>query len=113
MANITTILDKKNTAKKLSLIVDFVKEARKKYNNTDAVIDSPVVVTCSGRLGIKYLSAADKAAVATREIRSILSQLNDLDATTQGVNIKRELTGAVALNPVLANLEASLELGLE
>jgi len=113
MANITSILDKKNTAKKLSLIIDFVAEARKKYNNEESVIDSPTVGTCSGGQDIKYLSVSDKAAVATREIRSILRQLNDLDASTQGVNVKKELTSAIATNPVLANLEASLDLGLE
>ena len=111
--NITSILDRKNNAKKLDLIIAIVKDARKKYNNRDSVIDSPVVPTTCGVQGIKYLSVSDKAAVATKEIRAILRDLNSLDATTQGVNIKRELTSAIATNPVLVNLEASLDLGLE
>lgn len=113
MANITEILDRKNGSKKLNAIVEIVKEAREKYNNADAVIDSPSVATTCGVQNIKYLSVEDKAAVASKEIKAILCQLNVLDATTQGVNIKRELTSAIATNPVLVNLEASLALGLE
>lgn len=111
--NITKIIGMKNNGKKLDAIVEVVKAARKKYNNEDAVITSPTVATCSGGQNIKYLSDADKAAVATRELEGILSNLNTLDATVEGVNIKRELTSAIATNPVLTNLEASLALGLE
>ena len=111
--NITQILDRKNNAKKLDLIVELVKNARKVYNNEDAVIDVPSIGTCSGKQSVKYLGDADKAAAATKELRDILANLNCLDATVQGVNVKRELTSAIATNPVLVNLSASLDLGLE
>lgn len=111
--NITQLIGKKNNTKKLAAIVEIVKEARKKYGNKDADIDSPSVSTCSGKQGLKYLGDADKAALATKELTTILADLNCLDAELQGVNVKRELTGMIATNPILTNLEASLSLGLE
>lgn len=103
----------KNNGKKLDAIAALVKEARKVYNNEDAVIDAPDVVVCGGKQNIKYLSDSDKAAVAGKELQNILTSLNALDATTQGVNIKRELTGALATNPILTNIGQTLALGLE
>jgi len=111
--NITKLLGKKNTAKKLNTIIEIVADARKKYNNTKAEITSPVVSTCNGGQNLKYLSEEDKAAVATRELNTILTQLNALDAEVEGVNVNKELTSMIATNAVLTNLEASLSLGLE
>lgn len=111
--NISKLLGKKNNEKKLDAIVEVVADARKKYNNEDAVITTPSVATCNGAQSIKYLSDEDKAAVATKELQTILSDLNVLDAELEGVNVNKELTSMIATNPVLTNLEASLSLGLE
>ena len=111
--NIAKLLGKKNTSRKLDAIVEVVAQARKKYNNEDAEISVPSVATCNGSQSIKYLSDEDKAAVATRELQTILSELNVLDAELEGVNVNKELTSMIATNPVLTNLVASLALGLE
>ena len=111
--DITKLIGKKNNAKKLAAIVEVVANARAKYNNEDAEIKAPTVNTCSGGQSIKYVSDEDKAALATVELKKILSDISCLDAQMEGVNIKRELTGLIATNPVLVNLEASMTLGLE
>ncbi len=111
--SIAKLVGRKNNAKKLNAIVEVVAQARKKYNNEDAVISVPTVATCNGGQSIKYLSDGDKAAAATRELQSILTELNCLDAQVEGVNVNKELTSMIATNPVLTNLEASLSLGLE
>lgn len=111
--NISKILGKKNNTKKLDVIVQIVAEARAKYNNEESVIDAPKVATCTGAASIKYMADEDKAAVATKELQTILCEVNALDENMQGVNPSRELTSLIATNPVLTNLEASLSLGLE
>ena len=111
--NISKILDKKNNEKKLDLIVELVTAARKKYNNEDAEISAPTVQTCAGGQNIKYASVSDKAALATKELRAILCDIDQLDAQVEGVNVNKELTSMIATNQVLTNLEASLSLGLE
>ena len=110
---LSSIIGAKNNAKKLAAIIALVATARAKYNNEDTVIDAPTITTATGCSGIKYLETSDKAAVATRELKTILCEVNTLDADVQGVNVNRELTGMIATNAILVNLEDSLSLELE
>ena len=109
---LSQLINRKNTAKKLADIVAIVAKARKKYNNEEATIDAPSVTTTGGCQSIKYLDSADKAAVASKELRAILCEVQRIDEHVQGCNVNRVLTELIAVNPTLVNLEESFEISL-
>ena len=105
---VTKIISLKKSGKVLEEVANLVKVARKVYGNGDAEITVPSVNTVNGCTNIKYLSTNDKAAVAKKELQSILAEINSADAEVEGLSADYELIGAVATNAVLVNLSASL-----
>jgi len=105
---ITDIIALKKSSKVLKEVAELVKTARKVYGNKDAEITVPGVNTTAGCTSIKYLSADDRAAVAKQELRGIITQINNMDASIEGVVPDYEVIALVSTNAVLCNLDTSI-----
>jgi len=109
---ISAVLAKKKMAAsaKVAAISGIVTSVRAKYGNSDVEIKpTKTVNTCYGLMSMKYLSDEDKLALVTKAISSIRVQAIQTTESTTGIVFEREVEKLVATNPVLSNLEASVQ----
>jgi len=99
--------EKMEASEKLEAINKKVKKARKAYGNEDVVIATPRVHTCDGLVDLKYLSDADKAALAAQEITSIRIRAIEATEATEGAVLTREIERLLATNSTLVNILAA------
>jgi hypothetical protein len=105
MKIIEIIADNEVSAKnKLKAIKSLVKEVRATYGNEDADIPSPKISTVNGNVDINLLTTDEKVAVAEGEIRRCISQASAVTENVEGSLFDRAFEFAVAVNPVLVNL---------
>ena len=98
-----------NNDAKVAKLAEIIAVARKAYGNTEAVIASPMVSTTEGRVDIKYLTSADKVALAAQEVRRIRTQAIETTNATDGTVLDREIERLLAVNSTLVNLTSKSE----
>ena len=96
-------------ADKLEAVATFVNTVRTKYGNTESVIATVKVPTTEGYVPISLLTDKEKAAVATGEIKEIVSMTTAVVENSEGTVFDRVFEGFVAVNPVLVNLGEATE----
>ena len=108
---ISQILDNNDmpAAEKVAGLAKVIAKARTAYGNTDLEITAPKVHTTDGSVPIKLLSDEDKVALASIEIRSILTKVTAGTECTEGVVFDKQIEFYLAINPILANLTAKVE----
>ena len=92
---------------KLGKLVEIVMNCRTSYGNEDVEIEVPAVNTVDGYKSIKYLSDEDKVVVAGKEFSDLAGQAIEMNETTKGLVLDKELTSLIACSPILVNLKAS------
>ena len=110
MATLTQILSEENkqtAAEKVEAIASIVTKARKAYGNSEEEIDSVQVNTASGMIDMKYVTDADKVAVAGQVVGSIKREALETVQLTQGSKLDKEIERLIACHPVLANIAQS------
>ena len=94
---------------KIVKLAKVIASARKAYGNGEVEIASPRVNTCDGTVDIKFLSAADKVALAGQEIRTIRAKAIQTTDVTDGAVLDKEVERLLAVNSTLVNLTAKSE----
>jgi len=97
--------EKIENEEKLNAVNEFVAAVRKQYGNTDAEIPAKKVATFEGMVPISLLSPDEKIAVATNEIKQIISMATAGTENADGVVFDRVLEALVAVNGILCNLD--------
>lgn len=96
---------KKDTAaSKLKAVVALVENVRGTYGNEDTEITSVKVNSVNGWVNVGLLTADEKVAVAEQAIRSCISQATVVAESVQGAVFDRAFEAAVAVNPILTNI---------
>ena len=102
---ILEILASEDTAKtKLKAVRTLVKSVREVYGNSDTEITSVKVNSVDGWVSIGLLTNDDKVAVATQAIKTCISQATVVAENVEGSVFDRAFEAAVAVHPVLTNL---------
>lgn len=94
---------------KIEAIAKVIAGARKQYGNSEVEIGSPEVTTTEGVVNIKFLSDADKVALAGREISSIRMKAIEAVKATDGAVLDKEIERLLAVNSTLVNLTVKSE----
>ena len=94
---------------KLSELNTLVATARKAYGNEEASIAEPEVNTVDGLRKISYLSAEGKVACASTAFNAIKNIAIEAHATTEGMQLDKEIESLIACDPTLCNLSASVK----
>ena len=94
-----------STVEKLEAVKTLVTTVRTKYGNIDKTIEPVKVGTTQGMVPISLLTNDEKVAVATNEIKEIISMTTAVVENTEGTVFDRVLEGFIAVNPILVNLD--------
>lgn len=92
-------------AEKLDAVQELVNKVRVKYGNTETDIQPVKVPTTEGMVFLNLLDNEEKVAVATGEIKEVISMATAITENTEGVIFDRVFEGFVAVNPILCNLD--------
>ena len=88
---------------RLGAIVD---AARAAYGNQDVEVEVPFVSTTEGNIRLNMLTPADKVAVATQTIGIIAADCIEYGEENKAIILDKSIEEAIAIHPVLINLEA-------
>lgn len=95
-----------SNAEKIEKISAVVAKARAAYGNGEVVIPSPKVNTAEGVVDIKFLTEADKVALAGAEVATIRMRAIEAVEATDGAMLDKEIERLLAVNSTLVNLTA-------
>ena len=89
---------------KLKAVKDLVKEVRKTYGNDDLDITTVKVHTTEGLTPLSLLTNDEKVAVASQELKRIITRATAVTEATEGALFDRSFEAFVAVNPILCNI---------
>ena len=94
---------------KVGAIASTVTRAREAYGNTEKNIETPEINTVDGLEDLAMLSNESKVAIAESEVRNIKVIATEYCKAFDGAILDRKIEELIAINPILANITASVD----